>query len=183
MMNRANKAIPRLLTASLLLSGATLLVACKKEEPPPPPPPPPPRAPQKVDAQSFVTDPRVQFPEAHAPLDESIARAAADLASALARGDAQAFEALLDAPGRAVLAQQRRTGAWEQETRAIEVVRIVGLTVDDSGAMLTLAVQDPRGAYLLAWKGVRSGDSWVFGGAEAEDRRAPRASDLDSAGL
>ncbi|MBX3353765.1 MAG: hypothetical protein KF684_12605 [Phycisphaeraceae bacterium] len=182
MMNRANKSIPRLLTASLLLSGVTL-VACKKEEPPPPPPPPPPRAPQKVDAQSFVTDPRVQFPEAHAPLDESIARAAADLASALARGDASAFEAMLDAPSRAVLAQQRQTGAWERETRAIEVVRIVGLTVEDSGATLTLAVQDPRGAYLLAWKGVRSGETWVFGGAEAEDRRAARASDLDSAGL
>lgn len=179
MMNRANKAITRFVAATLLLSGATL-VACKKEEPPPPPPPPPPRAPQAVDAQSFVTDPRVEFPQRHAPTDESIARAAANLASALARGDASAFESMLDAPGRAVLAQQRRTGAWERETGAIEAVRIVGLKVEGDAVNLTLAVQDPRGAYILGWKGVRSGESWVFGGAEAEDRRAQRAADLDA---
>ena len=185
MTNRASERAVRTLTLLPLTAGvlacALALPACK-EEAPPPPPPPPPRAPQKVDAQAFATDPRVQFPFEHAPTDESLAKAVADLASALAQGDETAFGALLDNPSRQVLAEQVRTGAWERETADIEAVRVVSLTVEGGAtAVATLAVQDPRGAYLLAWKGVRTGDAWLFGGAPSPDTRAPRASDLDGA--
>jgi hypothetical protein len=168
------------LVVALLASGASLS-ACKKEEPPPPPPPPPRKVAQKVDAQSLVSDPRVQFPQDHAPTSESLARAVAQLASAIASGNNTAFAGLLDGPSKEVLAEQVKSGAWARETSDIEVVRVVGLTSDAESATLTLAVQDPRGAYLLGWKGVSSGDLWTFGGAQSPDTRAPRASDLDNA--
>lgn len=173
-------------TTRLALAGAlalpAVLAACGKEAPPPPPPPPPKKVAQKVDAQSFVSDPRVQFPQEHAPTDESLAQAVADFASALARGDASAFGAMLDNPSKQVLEQQRSSGAWTRETSGIETVRVVALTAQAESADLALAVQDPRGAYLLGWKAVRTpADSWTFGGAPAPDTRAPRASDLDGA--
>lgn len=170
------------LACAILAPSLTLTVGCKKEEPPPPPPPPPRQVARPVDAQSFVSDPRVQFPQEHAPTDESLARAVADFASALANGDDGAMTSMLDAPGRSILAEQVQTGAWERETSTIETVRVVALTLDGDSADLTVAVQDPRGAYLLGWKAVRdANDAWVFGGAPAPDARAPRASDLDDA--
>ena len=189
MMNRATDAMTRPTTrlgvhaalAVALLAGGVSLSACKKEEPPPPPPPPPRKVAQKVDAQSLVSDPRVQFPQDQAPTNESLARAVADLASALASGDDAAFAALLDGPSKQVLAEQVANGSWARETANIEVVRVVALTADADSASVTLAVQDPRGAYLLGWKAVPSGDLWTFGGAQSPDTRAPRAADLDNA--
>lgn len=170
------------LACAILAPSLTLTVGCKKAEPPPPPPPPPKQVARPVDAQSFVTDPRVQFPQEHAPTDEALAQAVADFASALAKGDNGAMSAMLDAPGRAILTEQVQTGAWERETSNIETVRVVALNRDGDSATLTVAVQDPRGAYLLGWKAVRNNsDAWVFGGAPAPDTRAPRASDLDDA--
>jgi hypothetical protein len=167
--------------AVALLAGGVSLSACKKEEPPPPPPPPPRKVAQKVDAQSLVSDPRVQFPQEHAPTNETLARAVADLASALAKGDNAALASLLDGPSKQVLAEQVANGSWGRETANIEVVRVVALTSDAESASVTLAVQDPRGAYLLAWKAVGNGEDWTFGGAPSPDTRAPRASDLDNA--
>jgi hypothetical protein len=186
MTNRESEMIRSTLRASLacavLMPALTLTVGCKKEEPPPPPPPPPKQVARPVDAQSFVSDPRVQFPQEHAPTDESLAQAVADFTSALAKGDNNALSAMLDAPGRAILTEQVQTGAWERETSNIETVRVVALNRDGENANLTVAVQDPRGAYLLGWKAARTNaDAWVFGGAPAPDARAPRASDLDDA--
>lgn len=172
----------RAVLAASLFAGAGAMSACKEEAPPPPPPPPPKQAARPVDAQSFVSDPRVQFPQEHAPIDESLARAVANFASALASGDASVIRPMLDNPGRAVLDEQVETGAWERETEGIEVVRVVSLTRNGENASFTLAVQDPRGAYLLGWKAVQSnGESWIIGGAPAPDTRAARASDLAGA--
>lgn len=183
MTNRVNnndRIWVRAVLAASLLAGGAWLSACKEEAPPPPPPPPARQVAQPVDAQSFVSDPRVQFPQEHAPTNESVARAVGDLASALASGDAGAMLMLLDAPGRAIIEEQVDSGAWGRETTGIEVVRVVSLTHDNESVTVTLAVQDKRGAYLLGWKGVRGDDQrWVFGGAPSPDDRALRASELD----
>lgn len=185
MMNRATDAMTRTsihsALAVALLAGGVSLSACKKEEPPPPPPPPARKVAQKVDAQSLVSDPRVQFPQENAPTNESLARAVADLASALASGDNAAFALHLDGPSKQVLAEQVANGSWARETANIEVVRVIALNADGESASVTLAVQDPRGAYLLGWKAVGNGEDWTFGGAQSPDTRAPRASDLDNA--
>ena len=179
--------------AALALPGATL-AGCEKKKPPPAPPPPPPPAPKAPDPvdvgpilQSIRPDARVQFPQSHAPLDESFARAAITLADALAKGDADKLSAMLTADARILLDQLTGTGEWEDSTANIEAVRVVGVTETpggfdpaSTGGVVTLAIQQPGSAYLLAWQGTKAGGSWVFSGAPAAAGSKTRASDFDS---
>ncbi len=183
MTNRAN----RLHLILCLAVGATALGGCAKKKAPPPPPPPPPRvaAPEPVRVESLAGDPRVQFPQSAAPTDESLARAVAAFATALAKGDDSALGAMLDAPAKGVLSMQVRSGEWKDATAKIEAVRVVRLTQGGDGADVGLAVQDPGagGAYLTGWRAKQLEGAWVFTGLPVTPKSAPRAADLDNADL
>ena len=177
-----------ILRNSTALAAAALCVAgCKKEEPPPPPPPqkpaytppPPPPEPVNVDvlAQSVGADARVQFPQRLAPIDEGFARAALTLADSLARGDDAALRGVLTRPAQAVLDDLIGTGEWYDATDVIEAVRVVEL--DEGAGTLTVAVQDPDGAYPLKWRGVSFDGGTRFEGVEVRDVVLRRASDFD----
>lgn len=161
---------------------------CEKKKvvaPPPPPPPPPPPAPEpvRVDGllQAMKADARVQFPAANAPTDEKLARAVIELADALARGDAKKFEALVDAPGKGVLAELQASGAWEESTgKKIEAVRVAKLS---GGGDLVLAVQEVGSAYPLAWKANTTGPAVVFSAVPTRNLILNRASEFDTASL
>lgn len=183
MTNRAN----RLHLILCLAIGATALGGCGKKKAPPPPPPPPPRvaAPEPVRVETLAGDPRVQFPQSAAPTDESLARAVAAFATALAKGDDAALGAMLDAPAKGVLAMQVRSGEWKSATAKIEAVRVVRLTQGGDSADIGLAVQDPSagGAYLTGWRAKQLEGAWVFTGLPVVAKSAPRAADLDNADL
>jgi len=84
-----------------------------------------------VDTQAMIqdvgADPRVQFPEDAAPLESysDLARAAVELADAIATGDESRLQALLTPSAQATLDQLTLTGEWYDATGAIEQVRIV----------------------------------------------------------
>lgn len=173
--------------AAITAATASCLIGCKKKEPPPPPPPPkqtytpppPPPEPVNVDVlvQSVGADARVQFPQQFAPVDEGFARAAIMLADSLARGDESALRDVLTQPGQSVLDELIGTGGWYDSTENIEVVRIVEL--NEFAMTLTLAVQDPDGAYPLKWRGVSFGGNTKFEGVQVDDIVMRRASDFD----
>ena len=49
--------------------------------------------------------------------------------------------------------------------------------------VVLMALQDPKGSYLLGWGGVRDGQSWQFNNASTMRIERPRASDWDSIGM
>jgi len=168
---------------------ALTLVSCgKKEAPPPAPPPsrptytPPPPPPQPVNTdqllQAMGADARVQFPESHAPTDESFARAVISLGDALARGDETKMRAVLTQPAQGVLDELVGSGAWYDATGEIEAVRVVEL--DGAAHTVTLAVQDPDGAYVLKWRGRPFGGSYAFEGESSPKVERGRATDFDA---
>lgn len=168
--------------AVALLGGA----GCEKKAPPkpPPPPPPPPPAPKAPDPvtvdgilQSMNADPRVQFPQAKAPTDESFARAVIALADSIVRGDAAKLRPMLMPPARAVLEQLEGGEDWSNETSKLEAARVVLA----SSPMAVIALQDPDGAYILGWVGTKVGDSWVFNTAPTSGEIRRRASEWDAA--
>ncbi len=174
-------------TGLLTIGGACALGGCDKPAPPPPPPAAPAPvqtpAPQQASLESVELDPRVQFPEERLPYDQALAEAVGTLASAIARGDDEAMSRLLDPPAEAVLAELVERGEWESQTKGIELVRIVALEGAEADAKVGLAVQDPKGAYLMAWEGRRAGDAWIFTGLATTEQTAARASDLDGVAL
>ncbi len=126
------------LTASALLltllTGVALgLSACKKAPPPPPPPPPPkqlpPPPPPKVDFEALgrelKVDPRVSASAALDVNDVAFAKAALNLADALVRGDNVKASSLMARRAKGVLDELVSTGAWGQQTKGLESVRIV----------------------------------------------------------
>lgn len=266
------------------------------EAPPPPPPPPPPAVSLDTLAQQLKVDPRVQIAPKVASTDEALARAALQVASAIAKGDANALKGLLTKRGQESLDYLSAGDAWKDATRGLEAVRIVALSpappamiinpnapaapagaaatrqlidqalegvtrgmkpedaarerdlferriraeaertlarqqatggdaaaapeggspapAGDKGgtstldalvlnllqaeagnqranqvfnpgtaAVLLLAVQDERGAYLMGWQAVRDGETVKFDSAPASDRTARRASEFDDLGL
>ena len=110
-------------------------------------------------------DPRVAFPDELAPIDANLARATFRLADAIARGDDDTLRGFLTASDRDVLDTLVQTGAWQQQTQPLEAVRVYEL--DEPSRTLTLALQDPEGAYLLAWAAEPAGQSYAFAGIEA----------------
>ncbi len=190
MMNRTLDATIRALAAACLAGVAGVsLTACggdkndqqsqldqPRERPEPRP---------RVDPMAELDiDPRVQFPEQRAPATRELAQAVADLASAIAAGDADRLRQLVDAPTEAVLDELVESGAWEEETGDIEVVRVVNLESEEGVAKVGFAVQDPRGAYLLGWEGSELRGGWVFTGFAVDGApEAARAAELDGAAL
>jgi len=185
---------------SLLALGAALMLSafpgCEKKKPPPPPPPPPPKkvvkaTPDPVDINGVMSavkpDGRVQFPQSHAPADRSLAEATIKLASALAKGDAKEFGAMLDPGAKAILEELVSSGGWGETTKKIEQVRVVSLTntgeEKPGTASLGLAVQVPGQAFLLGWSGTRVGDAWLFKNAWADGATKTRASEFDGASV
>lgn len=180
----------RILLTAALLAGLAFSGCTKKKKPPPPPPPPPPPKvviPDPIDVQALLqelkTDARVQFPQAMAPADRVMAESIIRLANAIAKGDATGMRPMLDRPAQLVLDELTTGGDWGSETRKIEQVRIVSLTgtQEERPAATTvgMAIQDPRGAYLLAWNGARAGEGWTFRNQPCQAEVKRRASDFD----
>jgi hypothetical protein len=182
--------LSNLRTAALALGLAGVLSAgitgCEKKKPPPPPPPPPkaPPPPAKVDVVAMLqeekSDARVQFAETAAPTDPELAKAAIHLADALARGDDAALRSLLDLSGRRVLDDLVARAEWSPATAKIEAVRIAQMASLGEGAIVTTAIQEPGGAYILNWTAVHPGDSVIFTPMPAASGTKPRASDWDT---
>ncbi|MFA6044476.1 MAG: hypothetical protein WC718_05790, partial [Phycisphaerales bacterium] len=130
-------------------------------------------------------DKRVQYAQAAAPVDESLARAVINFADSLAKGDAGKIGPMLDASAKGVLDSLSASGEWDESTSKIEAVRVVGLSdlsggqVHSSGAIFYTAIQEPGAAYVLGWAGTRAGDAWVFTGAPSTPATRARASEFD----
>jgi hypothetical protein len=136
--------------------------------------------------QSVRPDARVQVAPGAAPVDESFARAALNLANAFAKGNASALRAMLDDDGQRVLAQLTSSGEWEDAVEKIEVVRIVGLSdlpgdsLPSTAGDVFLAIQEEGGAYLLRFVGRSADGLWKFTPGEASAQVLRRATDWDT---
>jgi len=128
-------------------------------------------------------DERVEFPPQRAPESPELAEAIADLANALAAGDADRFAQRLTEPAEAVLRDLEQRGDWGSATASIETVRVVAVDARESFANLGLAVQEPEGAYVLAWQGEPGMQGWRFSGMAIAPRSAALASELDGVDL
>ena len=155
--------LPLVLAAGALALAIPLgMPGCEKKQKQvqAPPPPPPPR---RLDPlEDLDMDPRVQFPEAREPSTRELAEAIAEFSSALVRGDDATLSAMMDADGRTVLSALKSSGHWKAETSRIEAVRVCTLEEADDAVRLGLGIQDPEGAYVLAWTGTPDGDSYTF---------------------
>lgn len=176
--------------AAMAVAGAIVLSACSKPPPPPPPPAPkkveapPPPEPVRIDPllQSMKADARVQFPQTSAPTDEQIARAVIGFADALARGDSDKFKTMLDPVGKGVLDKLVSTGQWDESTgKAVDAVRVAKLLqTGDSAAIVTIAIQDARGAYPLQWAAAKAAGAVIFVAMPTENMVRARASEFDT---
>ena len=166
-------------SAVVILASLVVIGCGEQQSAAPPPPPPPPPAPVPVDVATLLqienADPRVQFPDERAPMDEDLARAVVGLASGLASGDADAVSSRLTPGAKQVLEQLQSRGEFADATSPIEAVRVTELTEE----RLVLAVQDPRGAYPLAWQIQRTGGEVLFDGAAAPDVVLATANQFD----
>ena len=112
---------------------ALLLMGCPKPPPPPPQPPPPqaPPPPPPVSLESLGQDMSVDARVSFAPGlevehdQEALGRAIVTLADTLAKGDAEKLGAMLDASGKALLNDLTTSGAWAEQTKGLEAVRVV----------------------------------------------------------
>jgi hypothetical protein len=138
-------------------------------------------------------DARVQYPQTHAPTDESLARAIISLADAIAKGDADKLSPMLSNDAKLDLDALLSTGGWDEGTAKIEAVRVVRFDDLTSGGpgggpggsgqctngSLQIAIQEPGEAYLVGFSAVRTGDKWLFSGAAAPDATRARATEFD----
>lgn len=150
--NLALRMLAGVLTVSAMtapVGGVLLMSGCKKEEPPPPPPPPPlppPPAPENVDMRSIAAtlklDPRVQLSDQLLTTSDSLAKAALELANALAKGDDKAFAAALDPAGKELVRDLVASEEWADSTKRIEGVRLVRLSAGgDAGFAMAAPTQ------------------------------------------
>lgn len=132
MMSRNAQHAVRFLGVSACAAGLWAS-GCSKPPPPPPPPPPPretpppPPPPVSFEAlgQEMRTDRRVTAAPGLDVTDESFARAAMQLADALARGDHAKSSSLMTRRAAALVSELVSSGAWDEQTKNIEAVRIV----------------------------------------------------------
>lgn len=180
------------------VAGMAMLTGCEKKAPPPPPPPPPPApvtppAPEPVTVSKVLSDlkpdPRVQFPQEVAPVDEELARAVVNLANAVAKGDSDALRDMLSGEAQVTLDGLVNSGEWDEATSKIEGVRV--LRIRDNAptgnqamndATVWLAVQEPGSAYVMGWSARNASGSWKFDGAAATNAVKPRAQDFAGLG-
>ena len=163
---------------------AAVVAGCGKKEPPPAPPPPP--VVRQVDPfDGLDMDPKLQFPDKVKPSTHELAEAVVALGNALAKGDAAKAEAVLDASDKAILKELVDLGDWADQTKGIQAVRVCVLIEGDdkNSCKLGLGVEDSLGAYMLAWKGSKSGPSWIFSGMAIQPLTAARVSMLDGVEL
>ncbi|MCC6660115.1 MAG: hypothetical protein IT437_04435 [Phycisphaerales bacterium] len=171
------------------LAGLIAVTGCEKKKPPPPPPPPvivrppPPKVEVEALLQELKSDARVQFAEAAAPTDRTLAEGAIRLADAIARGDSAALRKMLDRGGQHILDELVNTAEWADETAKIEAVRIAQMQPLGGGSIVTTAIQEPGGAYVLNWTAAQVGDGIVFSPLTAASGTKPRASDWDTANV
>jgi len=147
------------------------------------PAPAPAPTPEPVDVQRLIEHPAVQFPTSQAPTDESLAQAVVDLATAIASGDTQAMRRLLEPSAQAVLDHLLETGQWQSATSGLETVRVSSLQVEGQSARVGLGIEDPEGAYLLAWEARSAGGGWTFTGLAVPNAAAATAAELDGVSL
>jgi hypothetical protein len=172
---------------TLAVMAGSMLTACEKKKAPPPPPPPP--APVAVGPdwtlEDIAMDPRVQFPENRTPSTRELAEAIAQLATAIITGNDRDMTDLLDPIDHAVMSDLVSTGGWKDGTTGIEAVRVCVLEEGEgkTTCRLGLGVQDPLGAYLLAWTGASSDGRWTFQGLAIVPQIADRVAALDGASL
>jgi hypothetical protein len=179
------------LLAALSLSLATVSgCAQKKKKAPPPPPPPAPvvETPQPVDIDGVLAemkpDARVKFANETSPADRTLAEGVIHLADYIAKGDSAKLKGMLDRSAQTVLDELVSNGAWTDETKKIEQVRVVYLSdtleKHPDSATVAMAIQDPAGAYLLGWTLRRDGDGpWTVSAAPTPADSKARASDFD----
>lgn len=205
-MNITRKHIQRFARTSLALgvaaglslaavSPAFVLAGCeeKKKKAPPPPPPPPPPAPIAPDPiqvdpvlQSMKPDARVQFPQGAAPYSEDLAKAIITLASDFAKGDATAVRTHMAPADQMTLDALVGSGDWEESTKKIEGVRVVGTMhagPDSPAATFGLAFQEQGAAYVVGFAAFKNGSDWLFSGASSPTESKPRASDFDGVSI
>ena len=173
------------LALGVIASSALVVSGCgKKEDDTPPPPPPAPRAPSWTLADIDM-DHRVTFPASSKPESKSLAVAAADLASAMVRGDRGALRGLISSEDAEVIGWLEDEGQWDAATGALTEARICILFEDTENgfAQFGLGLSNGAGAFLLGWEGTQSGDSWSFSAVPIQDRTAATASALDGTQL
>jgi len=163
----------------------------KKEEPKKvaakaPPPPPPAPTPVNLDSAraSVDVDPRVQFPQQQAPVDEDLARSIFELTTALAKLDASALEPLLSPMGKAVLGDV--SSSWyEVQVEGVRVAFVspsAKTTRNATDALVITAIADNTGdPMVLAWTARREGAGpWQFTPAPATDETKPTLAAWDN---
>ncbi len=193
-MNRSTKLI---LTAGLtFVLASTMLTGCKKPPPPPPPkpvapPPPPPPEPVVLDPliAEAKPDARVQFPQERAPVDPTLAKAVIAFADGFAKSDSGKVGAIMDPATKLVLDQLSSSGAFEEEMKKAESIRVVFLAetaieeTNASGAQLVLAIQDPGSSYVLGWTMAKVNEAWVFSAMPTTGNTRARASEWDGSDI
>lgn len=173
-----------------LLAGTAILPGCGEKKPPPkpvaPPPPPPPPAPKQIEVSTLLqtsrADKRVQFPQEKAPVDDTVANAVIDLASAIAKGDAKAMNGMLINVGKDVLEQLQANGQWEEATEKIEAIRVVELSAPGAKPQsfnVSFAVQEPGIAYLVRFTGTLDNGKYLFTGMPGGRKTHARANQFD----
>lgn len=143
--------------------------------------------------QAIGADERVQFPQAAAPESDSLARAVARFAGAMAKGNAREFGSFLAPDSRAVLDGLVADGRWDEGAAVVEAVRVVHMSTSmvDRGGMLevnsaqfVLAIQEPGEAFTLGWLALPGGaGDWQFSAMHTSDEVKARASEWDSTSI
>jgi len=82
-----------------------------------------------------------------------------------------------------VLSRLERSGGWQRGAESIELVRVCVVNQSGDTCEVGLGVQDDRGAYLLAWRGERSGGGWRFSAMPVSESPSRNVVDLDGAPL
>lgn len=138
----------------------------------------------RVNISDLRLHPKVQFPEERIPADPEEAQAVADLASAVASGDADALRALVSPVDATVLGMLVDSGQWSRQVEATQVVRVCVINHPADGSwQVGLGVQDSLGAFLMGWEASGSGRPWTFASLPIEPRLASSAVELDGVEL
>lgn len=170
------------LLAVLTVGSALTMVGCGSEEEEVAPTPVPVTRGPSYSAQDLSMDLKVQFPDKYTPMSEDLGQAIADFASAMARGDHQAFGEMLAPEDRFFHDILLATGDWEQATSNLRAVRIVNLEDGESIAKVAIAYGNESSASLTAWEARRtSGTTWQFSPLGVAPRTTSRVALLDDA--
>lgn len=139
-------------------------------------------APARATAADLKLHPKVQFPDERIPESLELAQAIADLAGAIAGGSADALDAMISAPDRAVLKMLVDSGEWKRRSDAVRVVRVCVLN-ETPDLQVGFGIEDGAGAFLMGWSSAAGSQAWSFSNMPIEPRFAGVAKELDGAEL